>query len=82
MVKLGGGDAEKLPFEVDVESFISVKGVKAKGKRLHQSEVATVVELEPLRQPEEEGTSDEDDSSDSDEQNGGDDFIDKEPTLF
>ena len=81
-VKLGGGDAEKLPFEVDVESFISVKGVKAKGKRLHQSEVATVVELEPLRQPEEEGTSDEDDSSDSDEQNGGDDFIDKEPTLF
>lgn len=79
-VQLGGNDAEKAPFEVDVESFISVKGVKAKGKRLHQSIVASVVELEPLRQPEEEEQEGEEgDDADLAE---GDDAVDKEPTLF
>lgn len=78
-VKLGGTDSEKLPFEVDVESFISVKGVKAKGKRLHQSEVANVVELEPLRVPEVE---ENEESANDDADIVDDDSIDKEPTLF
>ena len=80
-VKLGGADAGKQPFEVDAESFISVKGVKAKGKRLHQSEVADVVELEPLRQPEEDGD-DESDAGEEDSSENDGETIDREPTLF
>lgn len=52
-VNYGGADAVREPFEVDAESFIAVKGFKAKGKRLTTCNVAGVEELEPLRQPEE-----------------------------
>ena len=38
--------------EIDVEQFISVKGYKAKGKRLTTFQVASIVELEPTRFPE------------------------------
>ena len=66
-----------------MESFIGVKGLKAKGKRINnQWEVGEVEELEPLRQPDRtpkptpetddgEGNADGDDGSD--EPNGGDD---------
>lgn len=60
-VKFGKADADKEPIEVDAESFIAVKGITAKGKRISQNVVDSVAELEPLRQPEieEEETTDE-----------------------
>lgn len=79
-VHFGGRDSEKVPFEVDVETFISVKGVKAKGKRLHQNEIADVVELEPLRVPEEDMDDNDEDGADEDIEFDGDE--NKEPTLF
>ena len=39
---------------MDAESFIAVKGVKAKGKRVTTFAIDSVEELEPLRQPEQE----------------------------
>lgn len=80
-VNFGGADAEKASIEVDAESFISVKGIKAKGKRLSQNEVAKVVELEPLRQPEDEESADGEDVSD-DAEPLDEDNQNPEPTLF
>ncbi len=51
-VNFGGVDATRPPLEIDVESYIGVKGVKAKGKRITTWKVASIEELEPLRQPE------------------------------
>ncbi len=51
-VTMGGGDAFREPFEVDVENFIGVKSYKAKGKRITTWNVENVVELEPMRLPE------------------------------
>ena len=51
--KLTGADADKEFPRIDAESFIAVKGYKAKGKRITTFKVAEVVELEPLRKPEE-----------------------------
>jgi topoisomerase-4 subunit A len=51
--KLTGADADKEFPRIDAESFIGVKGYKAKGKRITTFKVAEVVELEPLRMPEE-----------------------------
>jgi topoisomerase-4 subunit A len=51
-VTYGGNDAFRGSEEVDVEQFISVKGFKAKGKRLTTFEMASVEELEPTRFPE------------------------------
>lgn len=64
-VVFGGGDAFREALVVDAESFIAVKGFKAKGKRLTMYEVETINELEPERFPdpvpvtEEESASDE-----------------------
>ena len=80
-VHYGGRDAEKEPFEIDAEQFISVKGVKAKGKRLCNNEVERVVELEPLRLPQdgqEEGNDDE--NLENEEESSG--MEGKELTLF
>lgn len=52
LLHFGGADEGREDMEVDAESFIAVKGVKAHGRRLSQWEVASVEELEPLRQPE------------------------------
>ncbi len=51
-VGFGGGDAFRDAMEVDAESFIAVKGFKAKGKRLTTWTLGEVKELEPLRHPE------------------------------
>jgi len=40
--------------EIDVESFIGVKGYKAKGKRVSQGEIAAMEWIEPLKQDTEE----------------------------
>ena len=50
-VVFGGGDAFREALVVDAESFIAVKGFKAKGKRLTMYEVETINELEPERFP-------------------------------
>jgi len=49
----GGKHKNRKPEEIDVESFIAVKGFKAKGKRLSGYEVKKVEELEPVRSKEE-----------------------------
>ena len=47
-----GGKYNTRPEEIiDAESFIGVKGPKAKGKRLSALTLANVIEVEPLRKP-------------------------------
>ena len=62
-VVFGGADKSKPAMEIDVEEFIGVKGIKAKGKRISTFEVGEVIELEPTRwpEPEEEDAEPEDD---------------------
>ena len=50
-VTFGGNDAFREPMEIDCEEFVSIKGFKAKGKRITTFNVAGIEELEPLRQP-------------------------------
>lgn len=49
----GGADSHREPLVIDVEEYIGVKGLKAKGKRLHTWDISRIEELEPLRFPEE-----------------------------
>ena len=64
-VTYGGNDAFRGSEEVDVEQFISVKGFKAKGKRLTTFQLESITELEPTRFPEvRESAEDEDDEDD------------------
>ncbi|MBM6992358.1 MAG: DNA gyrase/topoisomerase IV subunit A [Prevotella sp.] len=65
-VTFGGADATRPAMEIDAESFIAVKGFKAKGKRISTWEIAEIVELEPLRMPEPEVENDND-SEENDE---------------
>ena len=53
-VVFGGADATRPSMEIDAEEFISVKGFKAKGKRISTWETESVEELEPTRFPEPE----------------------------
>jgi topoisomerase-4 subunit A len=53
-VTFGGTDRHREPIVIEVEEFIGVKGIKAKGKRIHTWEIATIEEVEPLRFPEPE----------------------------
>ncbi len=68
----GGVDAHREPMEIDVESFIGVKGMKAKGKRLHTWNIEKIEELEPLRYPEAETNETEVTESDSENGDGSD----------
>ena len=52
LVTFGGADGPRPPMEIDAESFISVKGFKAKGKRITTFCIGNIEELEPLRMPE------------------------------
>ncbi len=52
-VTMGAPDDFREPIELDAESFIAVKSVKAKGKRVTTFKVAAVEELEPTRKPQE-----------------------------
>lgn len=51
-VTFGGVDAVRPALEIDVDSFIAVKGFKAKGKRISTFNIAKIEELEPTRFPE------------------------------
>lgn len=53
-VTFSGADEARAPMDIDVDSFIAVKGFKAKGKRIATWQVDKVEELEPLRQPDPE----------------------------
>ena len=57
-------DATRPPMDIDAESFIGVKGFKAKGKRITTWHVGQVEELEPVRQPEPESDAEGDATDD------------------
>ena len=65
LVTYGGADAFREALEIDVESFVGVKGFKAKGKRITTCQLEKVEELEPLRQPETDTDTDQTDSATS-----------------
>lgn len=52
LVTYGGADQFRDPQEIDVEQFVAVKGIKAKGKRITTYEVDRIEELDPIRFPE------------------------------
>lgn len=52
-VTMGGADANQPSLTIDAESYIGLKSYKAKGKRITTFKVASIVELEPTRLPEE-----------------------------
>lgn len=51
-VTFGGVDAVRPALEIDVDSFIAIKGFKAKGKRISTFNIDKIEELEPTRFPE------------------------------
>ena len=53
-VTFGGKDAFREPLIIDVEEFIGIKSLKAKGKRITTYEIADIKEIEPIRFPEPE----------------------------
>ena len=52
-VTFGGSDQHHEPQIIDVDGFIGVKGLKAKGKRINTWDIAQIEEIEPIRFPEE-----------------------------
>ena len=62
-----GSTTQRPPLEIDAEEFITVKGFKAKGKRITTLEVAEVKELEPTRFPEPEDDTTDDASEEESE---------------
>lgn len=71
LVTFGGADEPRPPMEIDAESFIAVKGFKAKGKRITTFHIGNIEELEPLRMPEpkNEGDNEEADTQVEEEEN-------------
>ena len=53
LARFGGADSFREPLEIDAESFVGVKGFKARGKRVSNYLVETVEALEPTRFPDE-----------------------------
>ncbi|MCC8145714.1 MAG: DNA gyrase/topoisomerase IV subunit A [Bacteroidales bacterium] len=53
-VIFGGNDSFRDPLIIDVEEFISVKGIKAKGKRITTFKADSIKEIGPTRFPEPE----------------------------
>ena len=69
VVTFGGVDAVRPALEIDVDSFIAVKGFKAKGKRISTFNIDKIEELEPTRFPEApaEGEGEDADTDEEDE---------------
>lgn len=55
-ITFAGRDPQNSTMEIDAESFIAVKGFKAKGKRIGLWEVESVEMLEPEKRPKEDMT--------------------------
>jgi topoisomerase-4 subunit A len=73
-VVFGGTHVNREPIVIDVDEFIGVKGVKAKGKRIHTWEIKSIEELEPIRFPEappEEELGEDDLEPEASEENNG-----------
>ena len=69
--------------EVEAEDFIAVKGVRAKGKRISTGTITEVHELEPLKQPEDEGDDDSDEEgADDGEETDVDDRAEEEAQVI
>ena len=67
-ITYGGVDEFRGSEEIDAEQFITVKGFKAKGKRLSTYQIESIEELPPVRFPEEpENLDNPEDSDDIDE---------------
>lgn len=68
-VTFGGVDDVRPALEIDVDSFIAVKGFKAKGKRISTFNIDKIEELEPTRFPEApaEGEGEDTDTDEEDE---------------
>jgi topoisomerase-4 subunit A len=66
-VTYGGNDAYRGTEEIDVEQFISVKGFKAKGKRLTTWQIESIEELEPVRFPDPPSAEDSDSPEEEEE---------------
>lgn len=87
-----GGKHKNRPEElIDVEAFIAVKGLKAKGKRVTTFEVKQIIEAEPLEKEEEEEILTEEEPTDTSENGSeidesklfdGSDSGAVQPTLF
>lgn len=71
-VTFGGINKDKEPLIIDVDEFIGVKGLKAKGKRIHTWEISKIEEIEPIRFPEppKEEESENEEPLDDEEENG------------
>ena len=52
LVTMGGADSFREPMDIDAESFVGIKGVKARGRRVTSYTVDNVEELVPSRMPE------------------------------
>jgi topoisomerase-4 subunit A len=68
-VTYGGADAFRGSEEIDAEQFITVKGYKAKGKRLTTYQLENITELEPTRFPSEASQVSMDSDSEEEEEN-------------
>jgi topoisomerase-4 subunit A len=82
LVTYGGNDEFRGSEEIDAEKFISVKGFKAKGKRLTTFQLGKVEELEPTRFPEppsaeESATEEEEENLDPDAGKSQQDVLDE-----
>jgi topoisomerase-4 subunit A len=62
-VTYGGADDFHTPEDIDAETFVGVKGFKAKGKRISTWQIESIVELEPVRFPEPPADSSDDGES-------------------
>lgn len=82
LVTYGGADAARDPMEVDVSTYIGVKGIKAKGKRLTTCAVEKIEELKPLRFPVVQDETDEAVQESSENVEGNDDQSSRQPSLF
>lgn len=71
-VIFGGHDSFREALILDAEEFISVKGFKAKGKRLSTFEIETINELDPVRFASVPQSSAENQGSDDDSNTGQD----------
>ena len=69
-IHFGGADKMREPLTVDVEEFIAVKGIKARGKRLTTYKVASIVEIEPLEKEIASMVNDDEDVEEEEEQEG------------
>ena len=76
-VVYGGADEFRGSEEIDVEQFITVKGFKAKGKRLTTYQTESITELEPTRFPEVVETPDA--LEDAEDADASSDLLDEDP---